>query len=393
MLVIPVYRESPALLESLTQLQCDGESVLVVLVLNRPDSDPDVNANRELREAPQLFGDNPAQLTNSVAVYLLDLETLNGPTPQSQGVGLARKVGCDLAIKWMAQGAIESDWIYCSDADAQLPSEYFQYNPPANATAMSLPFTHVFAGKETGYAATALYELRLHHYVLGLEYAGSPYAFHTLGSSLAVKAQSYMQVRGFPKRSGAEDFYLLNKLAKLGPIARPDGPCIKLQARHSDRVPFGTGPAVNEISAADSPQALALFYHPESFAALKALLLAVTGLESATNSQLAGKLIELGLEPGLAKACNTSLANLGLEKALEHCRAHSSDTSSYLRHFHQWFDGFRTLKFIHALRDSGYPNCSFDALKKSPPAFWPQGNHQEVEQWREAICQHWGWQF
>ena len=76
--------------------------------------------------------------------------------------------------------------------------------------------------------ATALYELRLHHYVLGLEYAGSPYAYHTLGSCLAVKADAYAQVRGFPKRAGAEDFYLLNKLAKLGAMPRLQGRCIRI---------------------------------------------------------------------------------------------------------------------------------------------------------------------
>ncbi len=118
--------------------------------------------------------------------------------------------------------------------------------------------------------ATALYELRLHHYVRGLEYAGSPYAFHTLGSCLAVSFEGYAQVRGFPKRSGGEDFHLLNKLAKTGPVIRLAGDCIELASRHSQRAPFGTGAAVARISNAGMPLTLPLFYHPACFAALRA---------------------------------------------------------------------------------------------------------------------------
>ena len=48
-----------------------------------------------------------------------------------------------------------------------------------------------------------------------MKYARSPYAFHTIGSTMAVSANHYAKVRGFPKREAGEDFYLLNKLAKV----------------------------------------------------------------------------------------------------------------------------------------------------------------------------------
>ena len=54
--------------------------------------------------------------------------------------------------------------------------------------------------------------------MLGLGFAGSPYAYHSVGSTLAVRAEAYAIVRGVPKRAAGEDFYLLDKLAKVTPI-------------------------------------------------------------------------------------------------------------------------------------------------------------------------------
>ena len=50
-LVIPAYRESSALLERLAQLPEGDGRTLVILVLNRPDSDTDPQANDGLRDA------------------------------------------------------------------------------------------------------------------------------------------------------------------------------------------------------------------------------------------------------------------------------------------------------------------------------------------------------
>ncbi len=72
------------------------------------------------------------------------------------------------------------------------------------------------------FLATQLYELSLRYYVAGMKFARSPYAFHTIGSSMAVSPVHYARVRGFPKREAGEDFYLLNKLAKLGSVLELD---------------------------------------------------------------------------------------------------------------------------------------------------------------------------
>lgn len=413
---MPAYREAPALLQRLTALPCSKGRTLVILVLNRPDSDGDTQANADLRGA-LAHSNLPQQRRESVPVYCLnpqadlylyDMEMRSGPTPQSQGVGLARKTGCDLALQWIAAGAISGQWLCSSDADATLPREYFTQldGAPSDAVAAVFPFRHLDGADGDCNDATALYELRLHHYVLGLQYAGSPYAFHTVGSSLAIRASAYAHVHGFPKRAGAEDFYLLNKLAKIGPVARLQGHCIKLQSRRSARVPFGTGPAVAAIMASEHPRETALFYHPQCFAALAALLAILPALAASPTQDIPALMRASGqleaanalpqvLSPTLATRAQTALDTLGIASALDHCQRQASSPEQFERQFHQWFDGFRTLKFIHALRDNGLPLCSLAELGDLAPQLWPGDKSttgaQDTGQLQRAIRQHWRW--
>ena len=163
-----------------------------------------------------------------------------------------------------------------------------------------------------------MYELSLRYYVNRLEYAGSPYAFHTVGSCLAVDATSYAKVRGFPRRNAAEDFYLLNKLAKVGWIRRLRAPVIEIEARASARVPFGTGPALARVPP--DPRAMP-GYACETFEALRIFHDGVAA--GTTPSQPVPRLLDaIGYQP-------------------------KRDG----RAIHTWFDAFRTLKFVHAARD------------------------------------------
>lgn len=402
-LVVPCYDEPAATVGAFGHLAGDGR-ILVILVLNRPEWDADGGVNDALREALGALhpvhtalphGYRLAQAGPGLDFLTCDLDRLLGPLPKAKGVGLARKFGCDLALAWMAAGAISGEWICCSDADARLPTDYFARLPGGDspAPACLFPFLHQAGNDPACNRATALYEARLHHYVLGLQHARSPYAYHSLGSCLAVRAGAYAAVRGFPRRSGAEDFYLLGKLAKLGPLAQPGGECIRLQARYSRRVPFGTGPAVADIAAASEPEALPLFYHPRSFEALRVLLAQLPRLREPAAPALTEALVEGGLDPALADQCNSVLQELGIDKALAHCCRQGRDGASFSRHFHQWFDAFRTLKFVHALRDRSLPNIGLHELTRVSPTLWPVPEDQAAscEQLLAAVRARWGW--
>ncbi|MCB1841816.1 MAG: hypothetical protein KDI09_02545 [Halioglobus sp.] len=400
--VVPAYRESAGLITKLSQrAPFQGGKTLVVLVINRPESDTTPSANSALRAALQALPHASAhssacdirragELTD-IVVY--DLEQRRGPSPAKEGVGLARKAGCDLALLWMHEGRIDSNWICNSDADASLPASYFtQLNRAAHdAVAATYPFWHRATNEPGVHIATALYELRLQHYLSGLEYAHSPYAWHSLGSCLAVRASAYAHARGFPRRAAAEDFYLLNKLGKLGPVASLQGSCIELEARTSDRVPFGTGPAVDTLAQAADPIGVPLFEHPLTFEALRVLLLAVPELADNSAQDLPLLLSLRGLPGPAAAAAARTLRDLGITAALAHCQRQSSDPATFQRHFHQWFDAFRTLKFLRGLSRAGWPLVTLGELPQLQPRLWHSPDSTDLCEMRAALAARRGW--
>lgn len=404
-LVIPAYRESDAFLQRLSTLDTGSQRVLVIVVLNQPDTEPDKDCNRALRSA--LSAGHAIEMGAGIDIYTLDMDQLRGPLPASKGVGLARKAGCDLAFKWLQSGAITSDWICNTDADATLPADYFQRltTAPPGASACVFPFVHapssddltesgpLSAETQATQTATALYELRLHHYVLGLQYAGSPYDYHTLGSCIAIRAGSYAHLRGFPQRSGGEDFYLLNKAAKLGSIERMQGACIQIASRRSSRVPFGTGPAVEALAGGNPVDNAAVFYNPQVFELLRVLLNGVSKQSIASPADIGALLESAHLPQSTTQFAMEALAALGIEEALAHCHRQSKSGAQFKRQFNTWLDGFRTLKFIHHHRDAGAKMLTLPELEHSTPNLWPlnAGDAAMGSELLAAVHKHWNW--
>jgi len=312
-------------------------------------------------------------------VLLVDRFSEGRTLPEKGGVGHARKIGADLAAGLIHRRRIESRWIHCSDADVRLPGTYFTCSQAArfaglDYAALVYPFRHVNAPenlqRQDVVLATEWYELSLRYYVAGLKYAGSPYAFNTIGSTIAINAFHYAKVRGFPRREAGEDFYLLNKLAKLGPVleleAGPDCAPIEIESRRSDRVPFGTGAAVTRIAELDDPARDFRFYHPAVFELLKTWLESWPGFWESRSNDLGVILRKSGLgEQEPTERLQALLA--GLEKmkageAIEHAFRQSKDLRQFTRQMHTWFDAFRTLKLIHFLREKALPSVGYARL-------------------------------
>ncbi len=308
--------------------------------------------------------------------------------PAKGGVGHARKIGADLALNLIHRQRIGTGWIHCSDADVQLPDTYFTFSnnlrdAGSGYSALVYPFSHIDdpgrAESAEVVAATRLYELSLRYYVAGMKYACSPYAFHTIGSTMAVSAVHYAQVRGFPRREAGEDFYLLNKLAKVGAVLEldegPDNEAIRIESRRSDRVPFGTGAAVNRITALADPMGGFRFYDPAVFELLKLWLLALPSIWLSGSVDLSPGVFPQ--QQGNRQNPNLQLLLAGLDamktgQALGHAFRQSKSLDQFTRQLNTWFDAFRTLKLIHYLRDEGLPSISYAELETSrvvsPPA-------------------------
>ena len=373
-IAIPVKAEDPAFIENLAGAVTGAGRVLAIVVINASAGDParlhreNEALDRALRgRSPpsQIIGPGVCrlQLDRELDVVVVDRFSPARRLSPGQGVGLARKIGCDLALALRARGRLRSRWIHTTDADAALPRDYFDASAEASAKSAALvyPFWHDTSASETG-EALARYEISLRYYVLGLAAAGSPYAFHTLGSALAADADAYAAVRGVPKRTAAEDFYLLGKLAKIGPVARAACAPIRLRERLSDRVPVGTGPATQRIVAARAAGEAFRLYDPRVFSVLRTLRRAAGAFcESRDPTCLVG-----GRESGdeaLDAAYREAIAAIGAAAAFESAAAATTSAGALARRIRDWLDGFRTLKLIHAARDAGLPNRPWrDAL-------------------------------
>lgn len=376
-LVVPAYRERPGFLDGYrAALESARGRVLVIVVVNAAspvalESWPEHaallvclrgDAARTLASTP------PAFLARHGHFDLLGIDRAHPDHcfPEREGVGLARRIGCDLALAAIADGLVEDDLIYCTDADAELPAGYFE-RPARQAggenSCTVFGFWHMPSGDPRLDAATAVYELGLRYYVAGLAHAGSPYAYHSIGSTLAVRGSAYAAVRGFPRRLGGEDFYLLNKAAKVGPIWRDDAHVIRLASRASTRTVHGTGPAALRLSRERLIETAPL-YHPEIFVALREWLQVMSSF--AENRDLAAARARIRTGP-LHSAVDAVLEASGAWQALADADRQTRAPRALRLRLHTWFDAFRTLKFVHGLRERGSSSLPFrQALAEAP---------------------------
>ncbi|MCR8924009.1 hypothetical protein NO559_14595 [Dasania sp. GY-MA-18] len=370
-LAIPMYKESPANFDYFCDFASLHPGTLLIIVLNRPVSDHEqlwaqtlINSlSTPLWQAAH----HPLSyypLAQHSGVLLVDRCVTGAAIATEQGVGLARKIANDIACQLIQRQQIQQPWIFNTDADARLPQDYFTSAEAFDSNkhaALLFSYQHIGANQPTLDTATQLYELSLAYYVAGLAWAGSPYAYHTLGSIMVVNYKHYAQVRGFPKRAGAEDFYLLNKLAKTAAIVSLDT-SISILSRASNRVPFGTGPAVQQIIASGDYDAMP-FYDPAIFHYLRAMLAIISALANGATLQAALHTID---EPGVDKALlESALIHFDLYKALHHTNSHAKTQTQRLRQLTTWFDSFKTLKFLHYIRDMAYPMLAYSEWQQA----------------------------
>lgn len=168
-----------------------------------------------------------------------------GWTKRHQGVGWARKTAMD-AINQIAH---PHDLIVSMDADTYYPTDYLSSlaenltrNP--QAAGFAIPYYHNLTHHERTDRAILRYEIYMRYYACNLWRCHLPYRFTAVGSAMAATAEAYRKISGItPHRSG-EDFYFLQKLAKTGTIVTWNRQRAYPAARFSDRVLFGTGPAM-----------------------------------------------------------------------------------------------------------------------------------------------------
>jgi len=351
--VIPALAESNnlfATLQSLAQNPADilSRFLTLVVVNNRPDAPLADRIDNE-HTLQRLATRDPS--LNCLQLAWVDASTrgLELP-PKKGGVGLSRKIGFDLALTRLNYGS-PSSLLVSLDADTLVRPDYLtaliRHFQEAKGQGAVIPFCHQPGSTPDQDGAIRRYELFLRAYVLGLSRAGSPYAFHTVGSAMACSAEAYVRMGGMNTHVAGEDFYFLQHLARTAGIAQVKGTVVYPSSRSSNRVPFGTGRSISRLIAKE--EGAVLFYQTACFQILEDWLALVS-----ENLELEGMEIKARAEK-ISLHLAAYLDGIHFIKVWEKLKKNFRDRSTLMSGFHGWFDGLKTMKFIHYLSAGPFP--------------------------------------
>ena len=345
-IIIPALAETATLLDTLSSLALNPPNALsrflLIVVVNHREDAPladKLDNLASLEQFPKYGGPGNLQLC-----------WVNAASPGKElpnkggGVGLARKIGLDLALTRLDYDR-HDPILACLDADTLVRPDYLptllRHFKNSGSNSAVINFLHQKGDTPEANAAIMRYELFLRSYVLGLKTAGSMYGFHTVGSAMACTASAYVKISGMNSRTAGEDFYFLQQLAKTVGVDQVKGTVLYPSARASHRVPFGTGRSISKLLAGEADAVL--FYHTDCFRILGKWL----------------KLIESHPEEGpdflLKQAVEISeqlagyLELIGFNDIWEKLRRNNKGKAALWSAFNGWFDGLKTMKLIHHL--------------------------------------------
>jgi len=345
-------------------------STLVIFVINNKSTN-----SKEVKESnnkslklvrstlQQKNIDNPLMrkvIDSGLSIALVDASSKGKElSEKDSGVGLARKAGLDLALTAFDYSNGKKKIMIWLDADCTVDPNYLntvvnEFNNK-NLFAATINFSHDISGTDELTEAIIPYEIFLRYYVLGLKHANSPYAFHTIGSTVAIDHNAYIKAGGMNKKQAAEDFYFLQKVAKNYKINKIVSTTVFPSSRHSWRVPFGTGRSITRILSNNRNEYL--LNDPIVFDVLKDWLILFNDKNINDTKHLmdgAGK---------INKELKAFLIQRKFPEHWDRILKNSKNSSQLQYQKLNWFDGFKTLKLVHHLRDSAYPVINmFDAV-------------------------------
>jgi hypothetical protein len=352
--VIPSLAESGLLFSTLHSLAQNPKELLsrfLVLAVVNHREDGSSFEKADNRETLKRLSAGGADLA-ALQIAWVDAASPGLELPaKGGGVGTARKIGFDLALPRLNYGQPSSPLLISLDADTLARPDYlpaitlhFQKSQTPGAV---IPFCHQPGANPEEDRAIHRYELFLRTYVLGLERATSPYAFHTLGSAMACTAEGYARMGGMNQRGAGEDFYFLQHLAKTGGVSRLKGTVVYPSARTSHRVPFGTGRSMTDLLS--RKEGAVLFYRVECFQILADWLALASQSPGREGKEFPEKALKIS--PYLFDFLIENKFEFVWEKLQRNFR----DSRHLLKGFHEWFDGLKTMKLIHHLSAGPYP--------------------------------------
>lgn len=268
------------------------------------------------------------------------------------GVGWARKIAMDEAIRLLDISGINEGILIAFDADSLVSQNYFTAIEKAflenhRYNFVNLHFCHPVDDPTLTPSlreGIILYELYLRYLKNAMQWCGYPHAIHTVGSSFAVKATAYVKQGGMNRRQAGEDFHFLHKIVQLGDYGVIRDATVYPAARISHRVPFGTGAALKKWEEGDkelySVYALSAFETLQPFFRDPGYFYS-TGIDDWKD--LFGR-----LDPLLQKY----LSEGGTADRLNELKNNCSDVSTFIKRFYHLVNAFWIIRYLNLYETS-----------------------------------------
>lgn len=355
--IIPCYKEPEILktLQSISACILPKNKVDVIVLINHAiDSSQEIKTfnQKTLFDVQNWIEKNK---TNKIH-FLPKLVEL-----KQQSVGLARKTGMDWAYElFQSENVVKNGIMVALDADCTVEDNYLIAIEKHFLTNNKTPAASIYYEHQTVDNQLIIeYELHLRYLVDALRWTGHPYAFQTVGSSMVVRAEAYKKQGGMNTRQAGEDFYFLQKMMDLGGFTDISTTKVFPSARVSDRVPFGTGRAMQQKEVLQSWMS----YDFRSYIDIKSLV------------DFVPNLYQNQIFRTQSVALKQFLKSISFDDKCDEIRNNTANFTAFKKRFFQYFNGFQVMKFLNYSKENYYlsqPICQ--AIEPLVAILFP--NHQ-----------------
>lgn len=355
--MIPCFREPDILktLESLTNCKLPNKKVEVLVLINHSEIAPD--ETKQYNRNTKIEIDEWISNLNISGINFFSIGPIELPKKWA-GVGLARKFGMDEALRRFNLLEKPNGIIVSLDADTLVEKNYLveienHFNKFPKNVGATISFQHQTKGlEEKQLKGILLYEKYLLYYKNALKFIGYPNPLFTVGSAFAVTADGYIKRGGMTRRQAGEDFYFLQTLAQLGTVGEITTTAVYPSARESDRIPFGTGPAI--VKWMNDETDLTKTYDFQAFVDLKQFFDIIENLFRIEKKSFA-ELVQKLPEP-VRKFIQTDNFWEEIEDLNDNC----SSTDSFKTRFFHKFNALKILKFMNFGHDGFYEKADLE---------------------------------
>ena len=338
-IIIPSLGESNHLPQTLLSINQNEkvllEDTLVIIVVNN-SKNASITIKNDNKKTLQI-------LSNQKYIFFLTIVDATSSAfvlpSKYAGVGLARKIGMDLALPFLKSN---KSLLLSTDADTILNSNYLQtilyYFNKYDINAAVVGFKHSISKNKYIEQAIRKYEKFLISTAKNICRTGSPYGYVSMGSTMICTGMAYMAIGGMPKKKATEDFYFLQELAKFCGVFSIPKILVHPSSRPISRVYLGTG--FRMAQAMEGFNINNLYYSNKSFILLKEWIQLGINSWKIDFYQLLKNIDEKNIY------LKQFLLKEGIEKIWQNLQASSPTKKHFTHQFHRWFDGLKTIRFL-----------------------------------------------